>query len=154
MKPLTFGITGKCKSRIRCRSFASLKMKQIEESIIDANEMTIGSIYEGLGELEIPKKNEWTDVFIELNTLKPSIEIILPLFENEKRELTELVKCFKDKVEELKLDSTIPKIREGYIGETKVTENDYTTLESAESMFLDYSNQLKFINTCIEDLTT
>ena len=154
MKPLTFEITGRCKSRIRCRSFASLKMKQIEESIIDANEMTVGSIYEGLGELEIPKKNEWTDVFIELNTLKPNIEMILSFFEKEKDDLVELVKCFEDKIAELKLDSTIPKIRERYIGETKVTENDYTTLESAESMFFDYSNQLKFINECIIELTT
>jgi len=56
MKPLIFEIKGKCQSRIRCRSFVSLKIKQIEESIIDANEMTIGSIYDGLGDLEISKK--------------------------------------------------------------------------------------------------
>ena len=148
MKPITFGLKGKCKSRIRCRSFASLKIKQLEESIIEGNEA-----YEGLGDLEIPIKNEWVDVFIELNTLNPNIEMILSLFENEKKHLEELVKGFEQKIQLLKIDRTIPKIRESYIGETKVTENDYTRLDMAEEMLFDYSNQLKFINECITELT-
>lgn len=148
MQPLTFGLKGKRKSRIRCRSFASLKIKQLEESIIEGNEA-----YEGLGDLEIPKKNEWVDVYIELNTLNPNIEMILSSFKKEKNHLEELVKRFKEKIQALKLDSTIPKITENYIGETKVTESDYTTLEMAESMLFDYSNQLIFINECIIELT-
>jgi hypothetical protein len=148
MKPITFGLKGKCKSRIRCRSFASLKIKQLEESIIEGNEA-----YEGLGDLEIPKKNEWVDVYIELNTLNPNIEMILSSFKKEKNRLEELVKRFEEKTQALKLDSTIPKISMSYIGETKVTETDYTTLEMAENMLFDYSNQLSFINECIIELT-
>lgn len=134
----TFTVKGKCKSRIRCRSFASLKLKQIEENIIEGNEMTIGTPYEGLGDLEIPKKDEWVNVFIELNTLEPSIEIVLPYFEAEKRKLTALVKEFKDKISELKLDR-IPKTN---------------ILKNAEMLFFDYNNQLVFINECIKELTT
>jgi hypothetical protein len=79
--------------------------------------------------------------------------MILSSFKKEKKHLEELVKRFEEKTQALKLDSTIPKISKSYIGETKVTETDYTTLEMAENMLFDYSNQLSFINECIIELT-
>jgi len=80
--------------------------------------------------------------------------MILSFFLKEKYDLIKIVKYFEYKISELRLDSTIPKITERYIGKTKVTDNDYTTLEIAENMFFDYSNQLKFLNECIIELTT
>jgi len=142
-------ITGRCKSLIRCRSLSSLKMKQVDEDIIELNEVTS----DRLGDFMKPLKEEWTNVFIELHTVNPNIEFILPFFEKEKQDVQELVIYFENKKRELEIDQNIPKTVEKNIGGFKILVNDSTTLIDAKNMLFDYQNQLKFINECIEELT-
>jgi hypothetical protein len=143
-----FEIRGKCKSNIRCRSFIYLKIKELEQFKNEIVEMTKSTLYQDDGNSYIKEISEWTELLIDLYGKNPNKKNIIIKLEHEKSELAKLVKHFAQKIIELKIDSSIPKI--SVINGNK--NIDYTTLESAESMFFDYTGQFDFIKECINEL--
>jgi hypothetical protein len=153
MKSNTLEALEKYKSTVRCKSFCLLNINKIEEMIGVANESN-SPFYHGIKEDKIIEINICTNIFNELNSLNPNIEIILPFFEEKKEVFKKLVKEFESKIELLKLDSTIPKITESYDAGVKVIYTDYTDLNESKILLFEFSNQLNFINDCIAELKT
>lgn len=137
-------IVGRIKRMIRCRAFALLRLRETEQL-----DNVVTSLFKEFGENHTAPINRWVDILIELNTRNPKYDLVLPKFQEEKKEIERIVRYFKGKVLELETDPTIPT--------RKIDENgnetiDYTTLEGAKRTLADYENQVNFINECILEI--
>lgn len=139
------------KSTIRCKSLFLLRIKEIQE-FIEIQNQNVCPFYDEIIKEKLIDKNKWENAFIESNSSEPNIKIILPLLEKEKSELTKFVKEFKDKIQLLKIDKTIPKVSEYYFEKIKIITTDYTNLNDAKILLSKFLNELNFIKECISEL--
>lgn len=128
-------IFGLRKSFIRCRGFCLLEIEFYKP-------------------FQDKKYNDWVAAYKGLINDVLDTSLFINIIEQTKMEVLCLIKEFEDKIKRLLKCGKIPYITTQKIGELTYTEHDYTNLESAKSLLIDYKNKLIFIEDCISEVST